>query len=277
MSDRKSAFSACLPFLQNGGLMKGCFVTVGNALDVAPRTLARVWHSVLDNFESHLNNKVGAKDDETGIEFTVDDVCDIMLRVMGGDLPLKDFPDECFQTGKVGTVGQKRKDRVELKDRTVLLPLNQRSTFDGLAAGLDISIGLAYNLLKEEGSLLRSVQSSIKPSLTETQKWHRVEWVLSRIDTRTVEEENLRLRPRGHDWKFENHLDTVHVDESWFLQTEVSRCYILGKDEADPYRSTRHKSHIEKIMFLSAVARPRWDPGLKKNWDGKILCLPIGD
>ena len=72
---------------------------------------------------------------------------------MAGDLPLKAIPDSCFETKKVGACGQKRKSREELSELTTALPLNERSTFDGLAVGLDISIGLAFKLVKEQGSL----------------------------------------------------------------------------------------------------------------------------
>lgn len=162
----------------------------------------------------------------------------------------------------MGTCGAKRKSRDELEVLTAKMPLQERSTFDGLAAGLDISIGLAHNLLKEEGSFIQSVKSTIKPSLPEAQKWERVEWCLAMIDSKTIEEEET--------------VDDM-LDESWFLKTEIARRYFLTKGEKDPYRSTQHKSHIEKIMFLSAIARPRYDPGRKKNWDGKVLCEPIGD
>jgi hypothetical protein len=34
---------------------------------------------------------------------------------------------------------------------------------------------------------------------------------------------------------------------------------------------------MAKVMFLSAVARPRWDPTKRAWWDGKLGMWPIGD
>ena len=33
--------------------------------------------------------------------------------------------------------------------------------------------------------------------------------------------------------------------------------------------TTKHKSHIERVMFLCAVARPRYDNHARHVWDGK--------
>ena len=41
--------------------------------------------------------------------------------------------------------------------------------------------------------------------------------------------------------------------------------------------TARHKKHFDKVMFLSAQARPRYDPHRKHCWDGKIAMIPIGD
>ena len=39
----------------------------------------------------------------------------------------------------------------------------------------------------------------------------------------------------------------------------------------------KHKSHITKVMFLCAVARPRFNPSANSWWDGKLGIWPIGD
>jgi hypothetical protein len=49
-----------------------------------------------------------------------------------------------------------------------------------------------------------------------------------------------------------------NVDEKWFNQDKNKKVYYLWSDEELPHRETRHKSHIPKIMFLAAVARPRY-------------------
>jgi len=69
--------------------------------------------------------------------------------------------------------------------------------------------------------------------------------------------------------------DTVHIDEKWFNMYKANNKYYLAKDEALPYRSSPNKRYIGKVMFLAAVARPRYDFGKKQYFDGKIGIWPI--
>ena len=69
---------------------------------------------------------------------------------------------------------------------------------------------------------------------------------------------------------FKNMFDEVHVDEKWFDLTFDGRRVILMEGEAPVKRSTRHKSYVQKVMFLCAQARPR------DRWDGKLGIWPIG-
>ena len=42
-----------------------------------------------------------------------------------------------------------------------------------------------------------------------------------------------------------------------------------------PHRTSKHKSKIQKVMFLCAVARPRYDCNNNQMWDGKIGIWPF--
>jgi hypothetical protein len=53
--------------------------------------------------------------------------------------------------------------------------------------------------------------------------------------------------------------------------------YILVDDEEPPNRQVRHKKYMTKVMFLCALARPRWDNVANRYWDGKIGIWPIGN
>mgnify|MGYP000187147047 CR=1 FL=1 len=46
-------------------------------------------------------------------------------------------------------------------------------------------------------------------------------------------------------------------------------------DELPPERTVNHKSHIAKVVFLCAQARPRQLPN-NQWWDGKIGIWPVG-
>ncbi|ETV67331.1 hypothetical protein, variant 3 [Aphanomyces astaci] len=51
--------------------------------------------------------------------------------------------------------------------------------------------------------------------------------------------------------------------------------YYVYDDEVLALRSIKSKSFITKVMFLAAVARPRYDYGRKQAFDGKIGVWPF--
>jgi len=69
--------------------------------------------------------------------------------------------------------------------------------------------------------------------------------------------------------------DIVHVDEKWFFVTQIKRRYYVYDDEEVAARSVQSKSHITKVMFLAAVARPRYDAHRRCLFDGKIGVWPF--
>jgi len=70
-------------------------------------------------------------------------------------------------------------------------------------------------------------------------------------------------------------MDEVHVDEKWFYIIELMGKYYLLPEEEEPLRQAKSKRYILKVMFLCAIARPRWDPHKKQWWDGKIGMWPF--
>ena len=105
--------------------------------------------------------------------------------------------------------------------------------------------------------------SSLKPTLTDENKVSRMELALSFINKNVTR-------------KFEHMEDLIHVDEKWFYLTKDGQCFIIAADKAEPYRHVQHKSFLTKIMFLCAVARPRYDTNKNAWFDGKIGIWPIG-
>jgi hypothetical protein len=66
-------------------------------------------------------------------------------------------------------------------------------------------------------------------------------------------------------------LDRVDFDKKWFYITTVNASYIIVPGEEPPTRRCKHKSHLIKVMCLTAMARPRENPDRPgKFWDGKI-------
>ena len=105
--------------------------------------------------------------------------------------------------------------------------------------------------------------SLLKPTLTEENKMSRMELALSFID-------------KNNTSKFEDMEDLIHIDEKWFYLTKDGQRFIIVSDKEEPYRHVQHKSFLTKIMFLYAVARPRYDTNKNTWFDRKIGIWPIG-
>ncbi|XP_024627974.1 uncharacterized protein [Medicago truncatula] len=67
----------------------------------------------------------------------------------------------------------------------------------------------------------------------------------------------------------------VHIDEKWFYITKKSMHYYLLPDEEEPLRTCKSKNFIAKVMFLVAVARPRFDAEGNEVFSGKIGVFPF--
>lgn len=64
----------------------------------------------------------------------------------------------------------------------------------------------------------------------------------------------------------------VHINEEWFDMTKKKATYYLYPLETSPLRTVHNKNSIGKVMFLTAVARPRYDENGAIIFDGKIGC-----
>lgn len=69
--------------------------------------------------------------------------------------------------------------------------------------------------------------------------------------------------------------DTIHIDEKWFYLYKTATSYIHTPNEKPPHKTCHNKRFITKVMFLAAVARPRYDYDKKRGFDGKLGIFPI--
>uniref|UniRef100_H3GF36 DUF7769 domain-containing protein n=1 Tax=Phytophthora ramorum TaxID=164328 RepID=H3GF36_PHYRM len=99
------------------------------------------------------------------------------------------------------------------------------------------------------------------PMLSETNKLQRLQFSLSHI--------------RHESMLYDNMLNTVHVDEKIFYITQPTRRFLLLPGEEAPARRLRSKRFITRVMFLSAVGRPRYDPSTHQVFDGKLGIWPF--
>ena len=135
------------------------------------------------------------------------------------------------------------------------IPLNQRRTLRTNAAAPGLCIATLQRTKKRGDLVKRNVV--VKPALTEDSKLERIEFCLKHIDS-------------SHSTlPYRNMENIVHIDEKWFYLRRIKNSYYLGKGEPTPYRFVKSKRFISKVMFLTAVARPRYDYKMRKMWDGK--------
>ena len=123
---------------------------------------------------------------------------------------------------------------------------HRRKTYRSTANAMGVSLNTVQRMLLKK-DVCHIHTSSLKPTLTEENKMSRMELALSFID-------------KNNTSKFEDMEDLIHIDEKWFYLTKDGQRFIIAADEEEPYRyDVQHKSFLTKIMFLCAVARPRYD------------------
>ncbi|GAA0145896.1 hypothetical protein LIER_05974 [Lithospermum erythrorhizon] len=61
----------------------------------------------------------------------------------------------------------------------------------------------------------------------------------------------------------------------WFYLSKETETYYLTVDEVEPHRTCKSKKFITKVMFLTVVARPRFDELGDVLFDGKIGIFPF--
>lgn len=167
----------------------------------------------------------------------------------------------CANVGSKIKVSSGRKSSEIDLEKVKAVPLSQRQNLRSLSAAIDVPKSTLHRILKQGG--LRRHSNAIKPLLTEANRKERVQFSLS------------MLVPGTNPPKFSDMFDCVHVDEKWFYLTKTKQTYYLCPDEAEPLRSCKSKRFIEKVMFLAAVARPRYDTGRNQKFDGKIGIWPF--
>ncbi|KAM0853409.1 hypothetical protein ACQ4PT_051104 [Festuca glaucescens] len=141
--------------------------------------------------------------------------------------------------------------------------LSKRTTLQDLAIELNMSKTTLWRRLNE--GLFRRHTNAIKSTLTDDNKVARVRFCLSMLE-KIIDFE---------DSNFKQMYNVIHIDEKWFYRTRGSQNYYLALGEEDPFRSTQSKNFIEKVMFLAAVARPRFDANGNVVFDGKLGIWPF--
>jgi hypothetical protein len=172
------------------------------------------------------------------------------------------------ESRKKGNSGRKIKwNRDDLKNAVKDLPLHQRRSIRDLSVGLAIPKSTVWHIMKLEPrekkikSIILPVTIAFRPKLTEQHKVARVLYCCGYVDP---------VPPEFHSF-----YDHVHIDEKWFFVSEKSLRVYLASDEEIPQLDTINKDHITKVMFLCAIARPRYDVNGQCVFNGKIGMWPF--
>ena len=239
--DRKAAYHMLLGMADEGDLERGAISTVAALFSVNRSTISRLWRQVRQRALNNHNQPAGAEE------------IDI-------------YATDASKRKK----GKYKHDREALKEAVKALPKSKRKRYRWLAAALDLPVSTVHYLTKGQ-QLFKRARSCIKPTLTLDNRLVRVDHCLGKI---VLNEDAPPTYSLMHD--------EIHVDEKWFFLCRAKESYIIVADEEEaPERYVKHKSHITKVMFLCAQARPRPIPngtrGGVRMWDGKIGIWPIGD
>jgi len=164
---------------------------------------------------------------------------------------------------KKGNCGRNQKwNREEVSEAVKALPLHQRRTIRSLAHALRMPKSTLWDMKDDKrDAVIMPVTIALKPLLTEEHKLQRVLYCCSKFNA---------AENRYHDF-----YDSIHIDEKWFFISEKQLRVYLAIDEEAPGRYAQHHDHLIKVMFLCAVARPRFDAEGECTFDGKIGMWPF--
>ncbi|XP_058782995.1 uncharacterized protein LOC131657639 [Vicia villosa] len=143
------------------------------------------------------------------------------------------------------------------------ISLAKRSTLQSLAFSLGISKTTLLKFVKD-GTLRRN-SNELKPHMKDSNMKDRLRFCLSMLEETSL--------PRDPEFKSMHNI--IHIDEKWFYMTKKSANYYLLENEDEPYCTCKNKNFISKVMFLVAVARPRFDDDDKEIFSGKIGVFPL--
>ncbi|OMO88972.1 hypothetical protein COLO4_20007 [Corchorus olitorius] len=161
----------------------------------------------------------------------------------------------------IGRVGRKRVE-IDVND-VAKIPLRRRTNLRSLAQALNMPTTIVYRRVKE--GLVKPHSDAIKPFLTDQNKKVRLKFCLSMLNNGTLH----------HNPTFVDMYDYVHIDEKWFFMSKTTERYYLLPSEVEPHRTCKSKRFIPKVMFMAAVARPRFVKESNQFFNGKIGIFPF--
>ncbi|KAG2276843.1 hypothetical protein Bca52824_059398 [Brassica carinata] len=143
------------------------------------------------------------------------------------------------------------------------IPFHKRTSLRSLSKSLGIATSTLHKRVKE--GMLRHHTNAIKPSLKDGNIRDRLKFCFSMLEKDSlIHEQNSPICTTSHI-----------LTKKWFYMTKKMEKYYLVPDEEVPHRTCQSKNYIEKVMFLAAMARPRFDEEGNETFSGKIGVFPF--
>ena len=172
----------------------------------------------------------------------------------------------CISPNMKGNVGKKAVyNRDDILEAVEKVPFEKRRTLRDLAGALGVSLWTVHQFVRSE-KILAHHTSPLKPLLSEHDKMMRFLYACDRVVQ------------SGDSYSFNPAFNEIQVDEKWFYITEQSMGVYMTKKEIEHNplsRECQHKSHVIKVMFVTAVARPQFAEDGTCIFDGKVGIWPV--
>ena len=164
----------------------------------------------------------------------------------------------CLMKKKNNSGRKPKYNRENVVQQISAVPQPRRQTYRCLQNETGIPMSTLHLMAKKKWFYQKL--STVKPVLKYHHKINRLKFALSFVKT---------------NFQFDKMYEYVHIDEKWFYLTKIKNKYFLVPGEDIPNRQVCNKRFITKVMFMAAVARPRYDYNKKAMFDGKIGIWPF--
>jgi hypothetical protein len=124
--------------------------------------------------------------------------------------------------------------------------MHRKRTLCKLASAIGIPLGTLHRMKQDkDNNAIAPHSNAVRSHLQDHHQFARVLYSVANLDIESGE--------------YHDYFDSVHVDEKWVFLTEQQLNLYIVPGKPVPERSVGRKRHIFKVMFLAAVARPRYN------------------
>ncbi|OQR98210.1 hypothetical protein ACHHYP_20397 [Achlya hypogyna] len=159
-----------------------------------------------------------------------------------------------LKTKRTGQSGRKPPDIEAIQAAVAALPFEARTTYHSAAHHTGLSRSSLHRYTQR--GYLNNVSAFIKPALTEAHMSYDPD-----ADVLSA--------------SFASFDDIIHLDEKIFRVMKTRTRYIFAPMDEQPHRPAQSKRYVGQVMFLAAVAKPRWLDDKQRWFYGKLGLWPF--